>query len=95
MYMLSECELIDAENMSVEPRYDVCWRVSEANESQTSYYVEQTDIFQYQLYSHSDDIFIILKSNINMDIWYIYRFRYLYFREKNHIIQNIYPHSLL
>jgi excinuclease UvrABC helicase subunit UvrB len=41
--------------------------VSEANESQTSYFVEQTDIFQYQSYSHSDDIFIILKSTINTD----------------------------
>jgi hypothetical protein len=43
------------------------WRVSEANESQTSYSVEQADIFQYQSYSHSDDIFIILKSTINTD----------------------------
>ena len=34
----------------------------EANESQTSYSVEQADIFQYQ--SYSDDMFIILKSNI-------------------------------
>jgi hypothetical protein len=25
----------------------------------------------------------------------IYRFRYLYFRGKNHMIQNIHPHSLL
>jgi hypothetical protein len=41
--------------------------VSEANESQTSYSVEQAEIFQYQLYSHSDDMFIILKSNINTD----------------------------
>jgi hypothetical protein len=30
--------------------------VSEANESQTSYSVEQADIFQYQSYSHSDDM---------------------------------------
>ena len=50
-----------------EPEYEVCWRVSEANESQTSYSVEQADIFQYQSYSHSDDIFIILKSTINTD----------------------------
>jgi hypothetical protein len=41
--------------------------VSEANESQTSYSVEQADIFQYQSYSHSDDMFIILKSIINTD----------------------------
>jgi hypothetical protein len=39
--------------------------VSEANESQPSYSVEQADIFQYQSYSHSDDMFIILISNIN------------------------------
>jgi hypothetical protein len=45
----------------------ICWRVSKANESQTSYSVEQADIFQYQSYSHSDDTFIILKSNINTD----------------------------
>jgi hypothetical protein len=43
------------------------WRVSEANESQTSYSVEQADIFQYQSYLHSDDMFIILKSIINTD----------------------------
>jgi hypothetical protein len=30
--------------------------VSEAYESQASYSVEQADIFQYQSYSHSDDI---------------------------------------
>jgi hypothetical protein len=47
---------------SAEPEYDVCWRVSEANESQTSYSVEQADIFQNQSYSHSDDMFIILNS---------------------------------
>ena len=28
-----------------EPEYEVCWRVSEANESQTSYSVDQADIF--------------------------------------------------
>ena len=36
----------------VEPEYEVWWRV------------EQADVFQYQSYSHSDDMFIILKSNI-------------------------------
>jgi hypothetical protein len=41
--------------------------VSEAHESQTSYSVEQADIFQYQSYSHSDDMCIILKSNIKTD----------------------------
>jgi hypothetical protein len=48
-------------------QYEVWWRVSEAKESQASYSVEQADIFQYQSYSHSDDIFIILKSTINTD----------------------------
>jgi hypothetical protein len=44
-------------NMSpAEPEYEVWWRVSEANESQTSYSVEQANIFQYQSYSHSDDM---------------------------------------
>jgi Tfp pilus assembly pilus retraction ATPase PilT len=37
------------------------------HESQTSYSVEQVDIFQCQSYSHSDDMFIILKSIINTD----------------------------
>ena len=60
MYMLSGCELIDTES-----EYEVWWRVSKANESQASYSVEQADIFQHQTYSHSDDMFIILKSNIN------------------------------
>ena len=62
MYMLSGCELIE---------YEVYCRVSEANESQISYSVEQADIFQYQSYSHSDDIFIILKSTINTGYIYI------------------------
>ena len=37
----------------VEPEYEVWWRVSEANESQTSYSIEQADIFQYLSYLHS------------------------------------------
>ena len=61
-----------------EPEYEAWWRVSEANESQTSYYVKQADIFQYQSwnYSHSEDMLIILKSNINTDIyiWIFARF---------------------
>ena len=52
---------------AVESEYEVCWRVSEANESQTSYSVEQADNFQYQSYSHLDDMCIILKSTINTD----------------------------
>ena len=68
MYMLSGCELIDTENISLpNQNMNAWWRVREANESQTSYSVEQADIFQYQSYSHSDDMFIILKSNINTD----------------------------
>jgi hypothetical protein len=51
-----------------DQEYEVCWRVGEANESQTSYSPEQADIYQYESYLHSDDIFIILKSNINTDI---------------------------
>ena len=66
-YMLSGCELIDTENHPAEPEYETWWRVREPNESQTSYSVEQAEIFQYQSYSHSDDMFIILKSNINTD----------------------------
>jgi hypothetical protein len=50
-----------------DPEYEDWCRVSEANESQTSYSVKQADIFQHQPYSHSDDIFIILRSNINTD----------------------------
>ena len=66
--MLSGCELIDTENISVPSQnMNFCWRVSEANESQTSYSIEHADIFQYQSYSHSDDMFIILKSSINTD----------------------------
>jgi hypothetical protein len=53
--------------------------VSETNESQTSYSVEQADIFQYQPYSHSDDMFIILKSNINTDTSI-----FVFSREKSH-----------
>jgi hypothetical protein len=33
------------------PEYEDCCRVSEANDSQTSYAVEQADIFQCQSYS--------------------------------------------
>ena len=63
----------------MEPEYEVWWRVSEANESRTSYSVEEADIFQYQSYSHSDDMFIILKSNINTDTSI-----FVFSREKSH-----------
>ena len=66
-----------------EPEYEVCWRVSEANELQTSYSVEQADIFQYQSYSHSDDMLIILISNINMGT------PIFVFSRENSMIQNI------
>jgi hypothetical protein len=69
-----------------EPEYEVWWRESEANESQTSYSVELADIFQYQSYSHSDDMRIIIKSNINTDTSTRV---YLYFRGKNLMDQNI------
>jgi hypothetical protein len=69
--------------IAAEPEYEAWCRVSEVNESQTSYSVEQADIFQYQSYSHSDDMFIILKSNINMDT------SIFVFSRKNHMIQNI------
>ena len=46
-----------------EPEYEVCCRVSEVNKSQTSYSVEQADIFQYQSYSHSDDMFSLSSLN--------------------------------
>jgi hypothetical protein len=53
-YMLSGCELIDTENISLSSQ-------------NMKFTVEQADIFQYQSYSHSDDIFIILKITINTD----------------------------
>jgi hypothetical protein len=61
--------------------------MSKTNESQISYSVEQSDIFQYQSYSHSDDMFIILKSNIKTDT--SIGFDICIFAEKNHMIQNI------
>ena len=86
MYMLSGCELIDTENISLSSKnMKFVGEWVNANESQASYSIEQADISQYQSYLHSDDKFVILKSNINTDIWYIYWFRYLYFRgEKSH-----------
>ena len=54
MYMLSGCELIDTENISLSSQ-------------NMKFVVEQADIFPYRSYSHSDDMFIILKSNINTD----------------------------
>ena len=62
MYMLSGCELIDTENISLPSqnmKFGGEW---------TSYSVEQADIFQYQSYSHSDDMFIILKGALSAKI---------------------------
>ena len=59
--MLSGCELIDTKNISLpcqNMKFVVEW---------ASYSVDQADIFQYQSYSHSDGMCIILKSNINTD----------------------------
>ena len=61
------------------PEYEVWWRVGEANESLSSYSVEQADIFQYQTYSHSDDRFIILKLNISTNTSI-----FVFLREKSH-----------
>jgi hypothetical protein len=36
------------EYQPAEPEYEDWWRMSEANEAQTPYSVEQVDIFQYQ-----------------------------------------------
>jgi hypothetical protein len=76
---MSKSPIISGYDQPAEPEYEVWWRVSQANESQTSYSVEQADIFQYQSYSHSDDIFIILKSNINTDTSI-----FVFSREKSH-----------
>jgi hypothetical protein len=67
---LSGCELIDTENISL-PRQNMKLGGEWA---------------KHQSYSHSDDMFIILKSNIKTDTS---TFVYLYFRRTNHMIQNI------
>jgi hypothetical protein len=70
LWLICICYLdVNWKYQPTEPEYEVCWRVSEANESQASYSVEQADIFQNQSYSHSDDIFIILRSTINTDTY--------------------------
>jgi hypothetical protein len=63
----------------LQTTYELCF-----GEAYFEYF--EADIFQYQSYSHSDDMFIILKSNIKTDTS---TFVYLYFRRKNHMIQNI------
>ena len=62
-----------------EPEYEICWWVSEANESPASHSVEQADILQYQSYSHLDDTWFILKSNINTNTTI-----FVFLREKSH-----------
>ena len=64
--------------------------MSEAYESQTSYSVEQDAIFQYQSYEHSDDMLIILKSNINTDTSL-----FVFCRGKDHMIQNTLPQDIV
>jgi hypothetical protein len=51
----------------LQTTYELCFGETYFNESQASYSVKLADIFQYQSYSHSEDMFIILKSNINTD----------------------------
>jgi hypothetical protein len=66
--MLCGCELIDTQNISLPSQnMKFVGERAKRTSSQASYSVEQADIFQYQSYSHSDDMFIILKSNINTD----------------------------
>jgi hypothetical protein len=55
--MLSGFELIDTENISLQSQ----------NMKFGGEWAKQADIFQYQSYSYSNDMFIILKSNINTD----------------------------
>ena len=64
--MLSGCELIDTENISLSSQ-NMKFGVEEVKQTSHKLHtsVDQADIFQYQSYSHSDDMFIILKSNIN------------------------------
>jgi hypothetical protein len=66
MYMLSGCELIDTGNISLSSQ-NMKFVNERSERVATSYSIEQADIFQYQSYSHSDDIFIILNSTINTD----------------------------
>jgi hypothetical protein len=57
-----------------EPEYEVWWRMSEAKESQTSYSVEQADIFQYQLFTFRWHVYVWFKDDkhvIWMWIWLI------------------------
>jgi hypothetical protein len=64
--MLFGCELIDTENISLPS-------------NNMKFGGEQANIFQYQSYSHSDDMFIILISNINTDTSI-----FVFSREKSH-----------
>ena len=43
------CNFSPRKYQPAEPEYEVWWRASEANESQSSYFVEQADMFQYQV----------------------------------------------
>jgi hypothetical protein len=68
MYMLSGCELIDTENISL-PTQNMKFGGEWAKRTSHKLHILSSMLifFQYQSYSHSDDMFIILKSNINTD----------------------------
>ena len=64
-YMLSRCVLIDPENISLSSQ-NMKLVVEWAKRTSPKLHIlsSRLIIFQYQSYSHSDDMFIILKSNI-------------------------------
>ena len=68
MYMLYGCELIDTENISL-PSQNMKLVGEWAKRTSHKLHILSSRLifFQYQSYSHSDDIFITLKSTINTD----------------------------
>ena len=64
--MLSGCELIDTENISL-PSQNMKF-VGEWASHNLHILSSRLILFQYQSCSHSDDMFIIIRSNINTDI---------------------------
>ena len=90
VYFLSGCNLIDTENISL-PSQDMKFVSKWAKrKSHNLHFLSCRLIFFRINHIHIQ----ILKSNKNTDIWYIYWFRYLYFRGKDNKIQNMCPHSL-
>ena len=86
--MLSGCELIDIENISL-PSKNMKFVGEWAKRTSHRLHILSSRLIFLSI-NHiyiQVDIFIILKSNIKMDIWHIYRFRYLYFHGKHHMIQ--------